>query len=82
MKAKLVKIRWEDSRQPISEWQFLSDFKSSGSVVCESVGWLIHDDKKIKALAQNIGDLKSKSPQASGIIQIPASCIKSIKTLY
>lgn len=46
----LVMIEWEDSAQPIAQWQFLSDLELPGVVRCVSVGWLVRDDH-VKALA-------------------------------
>ena len=78
----LVLIEWEDSAQPIPGWVYLSDFETKGAVHCASVGWLIHDGKKVKALAPNMGDLGDEnSAQASGIIRIPARCISKISKL-
>jgi hypothetical protein len=40
------------------------------------VGWLIHDDEQMKALAPNLGALDAEnSVQVSGVIQIPARCV-------
>jgi hypothetical protein len=80
--VKLVMIEWIDSARPISEWQHLSDYKCLNPVECVSVGFLIHDDNKTKALAPNMGDIKSqKNIQASGIIHIPTCSITKITNL-
>jgi hypothetical protein len=72
----LVMIEWEDSAQPIPAWSYLSSFEAPGTVRCVSVGWLIHDNDAMKALAPNIGALDSKnSVQVSGVIQIPTRCV-------
>lgn len=72
----LVMIEWEDSRQPTSEWRFLSSFDPETVVRCASVGWLIHDGADFKALAPNMGDvLVESSVQVSGVIRIPTRCI-------
>ena len=72
----LVMIEWEDSAQPIPTWAYLSSFDAPGTVRCASVGWLIHDDAQMKALAPNLGALDDEnSVQVSGVIQIPARCV-------
>jgi hypothetical protein len=77
----LVLIEWEDSSQPISQWQFADDLDVS-AVRIASVGWLAKDDKDVKGLAPNVGGLHGKgSPQCSGVIAIPARCIIRITKL-
>ena len=81
MKNRLVLIEWEDSSQPVSNWQFLSDIKPE-VVRIASVGWLAKDGKKVKALAPNVGGLDGKcSAQVSGVISIPTRCVISITDL-
>jgi hypothetical protein len=72
----LVMVEWEDSAQPIPSWSYLSSFAAPGTVRCVSVGWLIHDNDQMKALAPNLGALDDEnSVQVSGVIQIPARCV-------
>ena len=72
----LVMVEWEDSAQPIPSWSYLSSFDAPGTVRCASVGWLIHDDEEMLALAPNLGALDDEnSVQVSGVIQIPARCV-------
>jgi hypothetical protein len=53
-----VLIEWEDSAQPVPRWAWLEDAKDWNSIVrCQSVGWLIHGDEKVKVLAPNRGDV-------------------------
>ena len=81
-KYPLVLIEWEDSAQPIPSWMYLSDFKIQEAVKCNSVGWLIRDEIKVKVLAPNIGEPDSDAEiQASGIFRIPTRCIIKIKKL-
>ncbi len=76
MTCPLVMIEWEDSRQPVAAWTRLSDFEAPTPVQCVSVGWLIHDGKRVKVLAPNMGDVDSDgNVQASGLIQIPTRCV-------
>ena len=79
---QLVQIEWEDSRQPISEWRYLADYVNPSVVSCLSAGWLINDGEFVKVLAQNLGDVDDKeNAQVSGVMQIPASCVKKIVRL-
>lgn len=71
----LVLIEWEDSVQPASHWQYISELRSPSVVKCSSVGWLVQDTEDVKALAPNIGRVADDNVQASGIIQIPARCV-------
>lgn len=78
---QLVMIEWEDSRRPVPEWCWLPDYDKPSPVVCVSVGWLIKNGKKVKALAPNVGDMKAEPAQVSGVIQIPTRCIRQIVKL-
>ena len=81
-KCPLVLIEWEDSVQPQSSWQALADWKLSGVVVIASVGWLIKDGKRVKALAPNMGGIDGKTcVQVSGVIHIPTRCVIRITKL-
>lgn len=78
---RLVLIEWEDSTQPVSQWQHVADIKVT-AVRIASVGWLVKDGKKVKALAPNVGGLNGKGdPQVSGVIAIPTRCVIQIRTL-
>ena len=84
-KFQLVLVKWEDSRQPKPEWQFVDDIQSPSPVSCASVGWVVHQDKSVLSLAPNIGDVdldeEDSYTQVSGVIEIPISCVKSISVL-
>ena len=78
---RLVIIEWEDSSQPVSAWQFSDDVRPS-VVKIASVGWLIKDGKRVKALAPNVGGLDGKcAAQVSGVIAIPSRCVIAIRDL-
>ncbi len=78
---RLVLIEWEDSTQPVSHWQFADEAKPS-IVRIASVGWLLKDGKKLKALAPNVGGLDGKvKAQVCGVISIPTRCVISIHDL-
>ena len=82
-KGDLVLVEWEDSAQPVSKWQHVDDLPEPKAIECESVGWVLGKDKKVLALSPNMGDLGSESnAQCSGVINIPMSCVKSIKGLF
>jgi hypothetical protein len=81
-KCPLVLIEWEDSVQPSSGWEALADWKAGSPVRIASVGWLIKDGKKVKALAPNMGGIDEKATvQVSGVIHIPTRCVLSVKRL-
>ena len=79
---QLVLVEWEDSAQPLPAWRWLSQCDDFGFVVCYSVGWLIHDGDTVKALAPNIGSCGDDDDrQVSGLIRIPARCIRKMAVL-
>lgn len=80
-KLPIVKVEWEDSSQPVSEWQWIDDYKVPEIVNCLSVGFLIAKTKQAVALAANLGDLARERGQASGIIRIPKSAIRKLTYL-
>ena len=77
----LVLIEWEDSAQPVAAWQYLDDIERQEIVQCQSVGFLIHDGKDVKALAPNVGELGTEHAQVSGVIRIPARCVTRVRRL-
>jgi len=78
---KLVRIAWEDSARPISQWQWVDDYQMPETVTCVSVGYLIAETKKAVALAPNLGDIEHDRQQASGIIRIPRRSIMKMEVL-
>ena len=80
--CQLVMIEWEDSAQPLPNWSDLADFVADRAVLCTSVGWLIHDGEDVKAVAPNMGGLRTESSvQVSGVIRIPARCVVKVTML-
>jgi hypothetical protein len=77
----LVLIEWEDSAQPVSEWRYLDDLGSLSVVRCLSVGFLVHDGKRVKVLAPNVGEIGTEHAQASGVFRIPSRCVLRVITL-
>lgn len=78
----LVMIEWEDSVQPRPAWEALADWKPCAPVRIASVGWLLKDGKRVKALAPNMGGIDEKATvQVSGVIHIPTSCVLKVTKL-
>ena len=78
----LVLIRWQDSTQPLSSWQFLSALPRTRPLECATVGWLLKDDEEVKVICQSVGDIENpKNAQASGIMTIPTRCVLSMEKL-
>ena len=73
---KLLKVEWLDSARPSPEWIHISDFTPQKPVQCISVGYLLFENDKVLAIAQNIGEIDCVvNAQASGIIHIPICSI-------
>ena len=77
----LVFVLWEDSAQPTPSWQYLEDLTPGTAVLCQSVGWLVHDDDELKILTPNKGAIKEEPTQICGTIRIPARAIVKIHKL-
>lgn len=82
-RCPLVLIEWEDSMRPRSAWTHLSDMREPPAPTkCASVGWLLHDTRRVKVLAPNMGGLEGEdNVQACGMIEIPARCVVKITRL-
>lgn len=80
-KYKIVKVEWEDSRQPQGNWQQISYLEDTEVCKCTSVGYLVYDDKKVIILAPNIAELSGEDLQVAGTIRIPARCVISRKVI-
>ena len=82
IRCPLVMVEWEDSRQPSPGWVYLASLDPVDAVRCVSVGWLVEDGIKVKALAPNMGDFSGESSvQVSGVIRIPTRCIVRVVEL-
>lgn len=79
---RLVYIEWEDSHGCSSAWEFLDQCQPSVTI-CQSVGWLIHDDKTCKVLVPHLlpsnGD--GHRAQGCGEMTIPASAVRRLVAL-
>lgn len=77
---EMVLIEWEDSAQAAPQWQWLTDAVPPAILKCRSVGFLIRDNKKEKALAISVASAQDEiAEQASGIISIPTRCVTRIE---
>lgn len=78
----IVIVKWEDSRQPVSAWDWVDHYENPSVVRCISVGYLIAETTDVIALAQNLGDLDHDRRQASGVVRIPVLCIRSMVKVH
>lgn len=77
----LVLVEWVDSRQPISQWQWLDQLMRSAVVNCVTVGFLLPDDGGAIVIAQNLGDIGKSTRQVSGVISIPRQAVTRMTPL-
>lgn len=79
---RLVYVEWEDSHGCSSSWEFL-DQHSPSVTVCQSVGWLIHEDKVCKVLVPHLLPSNGEGLRAQGCgdMTIPTSAIRKLVTL-
>lgn len=75
-KPRLVLIEWDDSRLAPAAWEHAEDLAALKPSRCMSVGFLLHDGKRYKTIAQSIGE-----GQVVGRMTIPAGCIRRVSTL-
>lgn len=78
---RLVLVEWEDSARPISSWEWVESYKIPEIISCVSVGYLIAETDNALAIAPNIGDIGHDRVQASGIIRIPRSAVRTMTNL-
>jgi hypothetical protein len=78
---KLVLVEWEDSARPVSQWQWIDEYQIPETVRCVSVGYLIAETENALAIAPNLGGMLTDRVQASGIIRVPRSAVRSITDL-
>lgn len=78
---RLVLIEWEDSGQPVPQWQWLDDVQVTSAIRCQTVGFLIQDDRAVKVIAQNVGDIQGDARQVSGVIRIPTRAVTRVIAL-
>ena len=71
MKIKLIKVTWEDSRNPAAGWRFLKGLETPGICLCVTVGYLVKKTKKKLVLAQSL----TRDNQVNGLTTIPRRCV-------
>ncbi len=76
IRPPLVLVEWVDSHV-IAGWQ--TDEPAKEPLLCRSVGWLIHNGKKVKTIAPHMSD--EEVPQRCGEMTIPTCAIRRIKRL-
>jgi len=76
---KLVCIEWVDSYGCSPDWEALEDC-TPVPMVCQSVGWLIHDDEKCKVIVPHLSQQNHPNArrQGCGDMTIPTSAVVKI----
>ena len=75
---RLVLIKWLDSFGCSATWQDLETSQPK-PLICQSVGWLLHDGDDCKVIVPHITDQNSGVPrQGCGDMTIPAQVILDI----
>ena len=73
-----VVIKWSDSYGVSTGWQDIEDYQAE-ELIIESLGFVIHENEKVIALAHNYARGTTLTPeQANGIMVIPKCSIKAI----
>jgi len=79
---KLVLVIWEDAFHPAScYWhgkEESQDFIKDSEYICESVGWILHEDKRMLTL---VSSKSSKSGSFMHHQRIPKGTILKVKKL-
>jgi hypothetical protein len=71
---RLVLIEWEDSHGCSSDWAYIAGSKAR-VVICQSVGWLIHDDERCKLLVPHLTQSEHVKKQGCGDMTIPTAAV-------
>lgn len=79
----LVLIEWVDSYGCSPRWENIDGEFRPQPMVCQSVGWMIHSDKKAKIIVPHISRQPDFDvpPQGCGDMTIPTRCIIRITSL-
>jgi hypothetical protein len=75
MRRKIVLIEWVDGKG-LERWEYLDELQPMPPCICQSVGFLIENNRDYKTLALGLSDT-----QVLGRTTIPSGCIKSMKYL-
>ena len=77
----IVIVKWLDSGQPGSAWQWADEIPDPDPIVWQTVGHQIRDTSTGIVIALSIGDAISERPQANGVMHIPRSAIQQLTSL-
>jgi len=77
---KLVYIKWEDSHGVSSDWQYING-ANPRVVICQSVGWLIHDGEKCKLIVPHLTQSDHVKRQVCGDMTIPTAAVVKMVVL-
>ncbi|MXX62627.1 MAG: hypothetical protein F4112_04040 [Holophagales bacterium] len=73
-----VLVEWEDSSQPASAWQWLSEAVAA-VVQCRTVGWLLPDsDEKTLRVCLGYAEGEDGDYQVSGLQAIPRRAVVAV----
>ena len=83
-KPKIIWVRWADSISSQS-WKSISGIvpkEELEQVYCESIGWLVYEDKNILILVSSVHLLNlSNDPSGANRITIPKPCVVKRKNI-
>lgn len=75
-------IKWIDSRGVGSQWIQMKHIEQHNACICESVGWIIHEDDSVIEIAPHRSDIESGDQmQVCGEMVIPKVAILERITL-
>lgn len=81
-KYKLVLIEWQDSFGCSTNWEVIKDEPLNAQpMICQSVGWLVQDDKKVKVVVPHLTKSENVDLQGCGDMTIPTVSVVRIVEL-
>ena len=78
---KLVLIEWEDSFGCSERWQIIKEQVNAKPMICQSVGWLVQDDKEVKVVVPHMTKSDNVDLQGCGDMTIPTKAVVRIVEL-
>jgi len=76
VKYQIVRITWIDACSEVG-WTALSDIKTNSIITCQTVGWLISEDRKQVVVTTTFAE----NDQCTDPMCIPKKCIIKRKLL-
>ena len=73
---RLIVVDWDDSSSR-GRWSTLDEYRKHSPVLCRSVGYVTHRDKRGISLVQTMAD----NGDVVDAIAIPAGCIRKVRRL-